>query len=254
MKVSCTLTSWLLALPATVQSFAVIPPAVLTRSTGAGATLACPPLKGGASFYDEGLFEEEEEEMIPIAKNYLRAKYRQVSQASGRDVCNEEDAREILRSVLPPVTPEELEEEVNKMMQVVDVKDGIDQEDFVTAMVQNDYWQEAGSLTVKELIYFDALHSYYRTGSSLLNNDDYETLKDNLTWEGSSVATMKADEALFVTAVASSKRGTPILNDQEYMDLKTTLKKEKSWVTAREQDAMEKLGLNTFMGYLHRAL
>ena len=42
--------------------------------------------------------------------------------------------------------------------------------------MQNTYWRAAGNLVVKELMYFDALYSYYRTGESLLNNDDYETL------------------------------------------------------------------------------
>jgi hypothetical protein len=86
-----------------------------------------------------------------------------------------------------------------------------------------------------------------------LNNEDYETLKENLSWEGSSVATMKANEALFITAVASSKRGQPIMGDEEYIKLKSELNKESSWVTARGQDALEKLGLDSFLGYLHRA-
>ena len=79
-------------------------------------------------------------------------------------------------------------------------------------------------------------------------------LQDNLSWEGSSVASMKANEAMFVTAVASSKRGQPIMDDEEYASLKSELSKEGSWVTARGQDALEKLGLDTFLGYLHRAL
>ena len=59
---------------------------------------------------------------------------------------------------------------------------------------------------------------------------------------------------MFVTAVASARRGDPILGDDEYEELKNDLKDAKSWVTARSPDALEKLGLDTFMGYLHRAL
>ena len=208
---------------------------------------------------EEELFEDEEDEMFPIAENYVHAKYKAVSKSHDHEYCTADDAREILRSILPPVTKEELDEEVSKTLDTIlqkpsNTKEKIDEEDFVKAIVKNRYWRKAGSLVVKELMYFDALHTYYRTGSPLLNNDDYETLKENLTWEGSSVATMNAKEALFVTAVASARRGDPIVDDDEYASVKSELKKQGSWVTNRSPDALEKLGLNTFMGYLHISL
>ena len=43
---------------------------------------------------------------------------------------------------------------------------------------------------VKELIYFDCLHSYYYEKKDLLQDDDYEALKDDLTWEGSVAVTI----------------------------------------------------------------
>lgn len=98
------------------------------------------------------------------------------------------------------------------------------------------------------------LHSYYTTGKPLLDDDNYDELHDNLTWEGSSVATMSADEIKFVSAVAAAKRGEPMMDDEEYLALKSGLKEDGSWVVNREQDALEKNGLNTFMGYLHRSM
>lgn len=44
------------------------------------------------------------------------------------------------------------------------------------------------------------------------------------------------------------------MDDDEYKALKADLKQKGSWVVNREEDALEKMGLNTFMGYLHRAL
>lgn len=194
-----------------------------------------------------------------ITDKYVRAKYQECAEAHGRTYCNEVEAREVLCSFLPPVTPQELDDEVTETMELImknpkNQKDKIDKDDFCQAIVKNSYWKEAGDLVVKELMYFDALYHYYRTGEPLLNDNDYETLKVNLTWEGSSVATMNAKEALFVTAVASARRGDPIMRDEEYANLKKELHKQGSFVTAREQDALKKLGLNTFMGYLHRAL
>jgi hypothetical protein len=246
-------TATCLLLPHVSVAFFVAPSSTLVRPT------AC---FGVAS---SSLFVDEEEEMIPIAENYLRAKYRQQSKKSSSSldhggVCDASDVRQVLRSLLPPVTPDELELEVNKTLDLVltsdtaNTKNSIHEDCFVKSILQNSYWSAAGSLVVKELMYFDALYSYYRTGTSLLSNDDYANLKENLNWEGSSVATMKADEALFVTAVAGARRGDSIMDDEEYLALKARLKTEGSWVTARGQDALEKLGLNTFLGYLHRAL
>ena len=197
--------------------------------------------------------EDEVDEIVPIVKNFLSAKYKSVIASHGHEICDKEDAKDILRSILPPVTPAELDDEVSKTLSLFP-GDKISEADFVTAIMQNSYWQEAGGLVVKELIYFDALYSYYHDKVSLLNSEDWEDLKENLSWEGSSVATMKANEALFITAVAGSKRGQPIMDDDEYAKLKTELVKEDSWVTARGQDALEKLGIDSFLGYLHRVL
>lgn len=115
---------------------------------------------------------------------------------SNRKECNADDAREVLQNILPPVSPEELDEEVDKTLALVmasnpkNSKDKVDEECFVKAIVQNTYWRDAGDLVVKELMYFDSLHSYYSTGTSILNDDDFDELKDNLTWEGSSVPNM----------------------------------------------------------------
>ena len=68
------------------------------------------------------------------------------------------------------------------------------------------------------------------------------------------MSSMTGSEALFVTAVANSRKGTPILSDQEYAEIKASLQKEGSWVTARAEDPLEKLGMSTFMSYLHGSL
>jgi hypothetical protein len=202
---------------------------------------------------------DDDQDMIPIAENYIHSKYQTVAASHGRSKCDKDDAREVLQAVLPPVTPAELEGEVTKICSIImknpkNSATAIEEDDFVKAIVQNTYWEEAGDLVVKELMYLDSLYSYYKTGTSLLANDDYEALKENLTWEGSSVPTMSGKEALFVTAVAAAQRGRPLLNDVEYGALKEELKSQNSWVTSREADALEKLKIQTFMGYLHRAL
>ena len=63
------------------------------------------------------------------------------------------------------------------------------------------------------------------------------------------------NEAQFIFAVAANARGDDSgLSNDEYDKLKADLQKANSWVVNRGQDPLEKLGLNTFMGYLHREL
>ena len=106
--------------------------------------------------------------MIPIVEKYIHAKYKQCAESHGHKVCDVDDAREVLRSLLPPVTKEELDEEVTKTLSLImenpeNSAESINEDCFVKAIAQNSYWRAAGSLVVKELMYFDALHSYYRT-------------------------------------------------------------------------------------------
>mmetsp|Transcript_54155 Transcript_54155/g.115068 ORF Transcript_54155/g.115068 Transcript_54155/m.115068 type:complete len:269 (+) Transcript_54155:107-913(+) len=212
-----------------------------------------------ALLLSEVLLFEDDEEMIPVAEAYIHSKYKQVAASHGHAVANRDDVREVLHSILPPVTPDELtrEEEIilkDLLSHERNAPDAINEDDFVSSILRNNYWREAGDIVVKELMYFDCLHSYYKTGKPLLDDDSYDELHESLTWEGSSIASMNAKEVQFVSAVAASKRGEPLMDDGEYKALKTELKNEGSWVVNRKEDALEKLGLNTFMGYLHRAM
>lgn len=105
---------------------------------------------------------KDDEDMIPIAEAYIHAKYKQVAASHGHTVANKDDVREVLHSVLPPVTPEELEKEEESILQSLlshkqNSADAIDEDDFVKSIVQNSYWREAGDIVVKELMYFDSV-------------------------------------------------------------------------------------------------
>ena len=92
------------------------------------------------------------------------------------------------------MTPEELEKECdNVLASIKGDTDNIQEIDFIRAVLSNSYWEEAGMLVVKELIFLDALDSNYRKKVKLLNDDLYDRLKDSLTWEGSAVAALKGN-------------------------------------------------------------
>lgn len=105
---------------------------------------------------------EDDEEMIPVAKNYIHAKYKQVAASHGHAVANKEDVREVLHSILPPVTSEELEREETSILNSLlshqqNSADAIDEDDFVESIMRNSYWDSAGDIVVKELMYFDSV-------------------------------------------------------------------------------------------------
>ena len=105
---------------------------------------------------------EDDEDMIPVAKHYIHAKYKQVATSHGHAVANKEDVREVLHSILPPVTPEELEREETSILNSLlshkqNSADAIDEDDFVESIMRNSYWDSAGDIVVKELMYFDSV-------------------------------------------------------------------------------------------------
>jgi len=61
-------------------------------------------------------------------------------------------------------------------------------------------------------------------------------------------------EARFIFAVAAYQRGEETLSNDEYGRLKSDLQAANSWVVNRGKDPLEKLGMNTFLGYLHRRM
>ena len=196
---------------------------------------------------------EDEEELRGIATKYLVSKYKGCVGNDCRFQCDRSEVRAVLRSVLPPLSPAALERELELFMAKFRSQDEvIAEEDFLAAFIENSYWREAGSLVVKELIYLDCLQSFYAQQERLLEDDDFDALKDMLVWEGSSAATLSSKEARFISGIAAHRRGAPIMSDAEYQTLKDELQRQNSWVATRGLDPLEKLGLDTFMGYLHR--
>ncbi len=123
------------------------------------------------SWNEPGIFEgEDEEESVTfrtIVKNYLLNKYRNCRESDVgegidcRFMCNLTQVSEIVRSVLPPVTQAALQQEVRLTMDKFEGKDVVDSEDFLEAVMSNNYWREAGGLVVKELLFLDCIYAYY---------------------------------------------------------------------------------------------
>jgi len=85
-------------------------------------------------------------------------------------------------------------------------------------------------LTVKEKerIFLDSLQSYYTSGRQILDDAEFDTLKEDLSWNGSPVVALNREETRFLNALQAYNKGEPSMSDSEFDVLKTKLKEEKS--------------------------
>jgi len=80
----------------------------------------------------------------------------------------------------------------------------------------------------KERIFLDALQSYYVSGRQMLDDAEFDLLREDLAWNGSDMVQMNRNEAKFLEAKSAYLKGDPIISDDEYNQLKTDLKEEGS--------------------------
>jgi hypothetical protein len=215
------------------------------------------PVSPVRSSNDEGIFADEDDDSFKrIVNAYLMSKFKDCQGEECRMFIDRKECEELLTGLLPPVKKAELDREVTSLMKALGATkadDLVDAEEFLDAVVNNSYWKRAGALVVKELIFLDALYDFYhaKRNPSTLNDEEYSSLKEMLTWEGSSVATMTGKEALFVRAVVASKKGQKaLIADDKYDALKNELKAAGSWVVTDKTDTLSKLGMDTLLGYL----
>lgn len=78
--------------------------------------------------------------------------------------------------------------------------------------------------------FLEALQSFYFDSKPIMSNEEFDNLKEELTWEGSSVVILSSDEQRFLEASLSYAAGKPILTDQEFDLLKLKLKQKGSKV------------------------
>ncbi|KAH1075078.1 hypothetical protein J1N35_027406 [Gossypium stocksii] len=88
--------------------------------------------------------------------------------------------------------------------------------------------KEKKSLSEMEQEFLQALQAFYYEGKAIMSNEEFDNLKEELTWEGSSVVMLSSDEQKFLEASMAYVSGKPILSDEEFDDLKLRLKMEGS--------------------------
>merc|ERR1719311_216371 len=194
------------------------------------------------------------EETAGIVERYLEKKYELAASGGGKVASESEPTATTLRSafsdLLPPLPEGVFQQELDKVMKPLP-KGKVQLEEFKACALGNPDWSMAGALTVCEVIYIDSLANYYTNGRVILNDEDYNDLKEYLYGEGLSLPQLSMDEAKFVTAVYRYHRGDVIMEEPVYAALKKKLQDAGSWVVKREKTPNEQAGLRSFMYYLH---
>lgn len=86
------------------------------------------------------------------------------------------------------------------------------------------------SLREKEALFIDSVQSFFRGDEKVLGDDEFDTLKEELTWQGSDVVTLSRDEFKFLDAARAYEQGKPIMDDIEFDKLKKKLFEQGSIV------------------------
>ncbi|KAK3434472.1 hypothetical protein EUGRSUZ_D01944 [Eucalyptus grandis] len=88
--------------------------------------------------------------------------------------------------------------------------------------------KEKKSIGELEQDFLQAMQAFYYEGKAVMSNEEFDNLKEELMWEGSSVVMLSSAEQKFLEASMAYVSGNPIMSDQEYDDLKLKLKTEGS--------------------------
>ncbi|PKU80694.1 PGR5-like protein 1B, chloroplastic [Dendrobium catenatum] len=87
---------------------------------------------------------------------------------------------------------------------------------------------EKKSIGEMEQEFLQALQSFYYDNEAIMSNEEFDNLKEELMWEGSSVVMLSSDEQRFLEASMAYVSGNPILSDKEFDALKLRLKQQGS--------------------------
>merc|ERR1719428_809906 len=96
-------------------------------------------------------------------------------------------------------------------------RDSLNTEQFQTLL------REMGP-TQLETMYIDTLFNYYEEGKETLTDEQFDQLRLELDFQGSTITSLHRWELKFVEAALAYARGKPIVSDEEYEKLKAEVK------------------------------
>lgn len=82
----------------------------------------------------------------------------------------------------------------------------------------------------KERMFLDALQSFYVSGRQVMDDAEFDALKEDLSWNGSEVVNLNRKEIAFLEAKQAYMKGTPMMSDAEFDTLKGELLEDGSTI------------------------
>jgi len=80
----------------------------------------------------------------------------------------------------------------------------------------------------KERMFLDSLQSYYVSGRQVMEDAEFDSLKEDLAWNGSKVVNLSQKEITYLDAMQAYNKGAPSLSDEQFDSLKSELKEDGS--------------------------
>ena len=84
-------------------------------------------------------------------------------------------------------------------------------------------------------MFLDALQSYYVSGRQIMPDNEFDSLKEDLSWNGSQLVKLNKKEIMYLEAMQSYTRGKPTMSDEEFDQLREDLKEEKSSIAVSKE-------------------
>lgn len=117
---------------------------------------------------------------------------------------------------------------------------GVDEEDCIPAnefCVVDPDTSKPIRLTVeeKERMFLDSLQAYYVSGRQVMDDAEFDALKEDLAWNGSPVVNLNRQEVKYLEAMQAYTKGKPIMKDAEFDALRSELKEEGSKIAVNKE-------------------
>lgn len=87
----------------------------------------------------------------------------------------------------------------------------------------------------KERMFLDALQSYYVSGRQVMDDAEFDSLKEDLAWNGSEKVNLNRKEVTYLKAMQSYLKGKPTMSNEEYDTLRSELKEDGSSIAVSKE-------------------
>lgn len=87
----------------------------------------------------------------------------------------------------------------------------------------------------KERMFLDSLQAYYASGRQVLDDAEFDLLKEDLAWNGSPVVNLNRQEVKYLEAMQAYTRGKPVMDDEEFDALRSELKENGSKIAVSKE-------------------